>query len=136
MADLSITAASVVAGADSVQERGILGETVLAGQPLYFDTTTRKWFKADSNAGTELVRKAKGIALNGGAVNQPVMVHKSGDITIGATLVAGAAYYLSDTPGGICPVADVGTGEYVCLIGLAKSTTVLAVDIQYTGTAN
>jgi hypothetical protein len=60
-------------------------------------------------------------------------VQKAGDITIGATLTAGTAYYLSDTPGGICPVADVGTGESVCLLGLAKSTTFLALDIQVPG---
>jgi hypothetical protein len=133
MADLTITATSVVAGADSIQVHGILGETVTAGQVLYQDTTTGKWFKADNNAGTELVRKAQGIALNGGAVNQPVTVHKRGAITIGATLTAGTAYYLSDTPGGICPLADLLSGEYVVLLGLAASTTVLNVDIQYPG---
>ena len=46
------------------------------------------------------------------------------------------AYYLSDTPGGICPVADIGAGEYVCLIGLASSASVLALDIRYTGVSN
>ena len=63
----------------------------------------------------------------------PLGVLKSGDLTIGATLTAGTAYYLSDTAGGICPLADVGSGEYVVLIGIAKSTSVLAVDIQYPG---
>jgi hypothetical protein len=60
-----------------------------------------------------------------------VTVHKRGAITIGATLTAGTAYYLSDTPGGICPLADLLSGEYVVLLGLAASTTVLNVNIQY-----
>jgi hypothetical protein len=86
---------------------------------------------ADSNSATAEARKAGGIALNGASLNQPITVHKAGDLTLGAVLTAGTAYYLSDTPGGICPLADVGAGEYVCQLGLAKSTTVLAVDIQF-----
>jgi hypothetical protein len=53
---------------------------------------------------------------------------KDGQVTIGATLVPGTDYYLSDTPGGICPIADVGVGEYVCRVGVALSATVLDLD--------
>lgn len=135
MADLTITAANVVAGADAPKEHGIAGETLTAGQAVYKASATKKWMKADSNSATAEVRQATGIALTGSALNQPIVVLKSGDVTIGATLTAGAAYYLSDSPGGICPLADVGSGEYVCLIGLAKSTTVLTINIQYPGVA-
>lgn len=110
MTDISITAASVVAGSNANIEHGTLGETVTAGQPVYKDSSTKKWMKADSNAAGAEARQPLGIALNGGAINQPVAVQKSGDITIGATLTAGLAYYLSDTAGGICPIADVGSG--------------------------
>ena len=89
--------------------------------------------KADSNAAGAEARQPLGIALNGGAINQPVAVQKSGDVTIGATLTPGLAYYLSDTPGGICPIADVGSGEYSCIIGIATSTTVLDVLPHYSG---
>ena len=74
-------------------------------------------------------------ALNGAAVGQPLKVLRSGDITVGAVLTAGVAYYQSDTPGGICPVADVGSGEYATIIGMAKTTSVLAVQIQASGVA-
>ncbi|PDS67960.1 hypothetical protein [Rhizobium phaseoli] len=131
MADLVIVAANVVAGADSTAVNGVAGETITAGKAVYLSSTTKKWMLADSNSATAEARQAKGIALNGASLNQPIAVHKSGDLTIGATLVAGTAYYLSDTPGGICPLADVGAGEYVCLLGLAKSTSVLSVDIQF-----
>jgi hypothetical protein len=56
-------------------------------------------------------------------------------VTIGGTLVANTAYYLGDTPGGICPVGDLAAGEYPCLLGLATSTSVLNVDIQAPGGA-
>lgn len=133
MTDLSITAASVVAGADAVRDSGIAGEAVAAGKAGYLSSTTNRWMLADSNSATAEARLAKGIFLNNAAAGQPVAVQRSGDITIGATLTPGTAYYLSDTPGGICPLADVGSGEYVCLLGLAKSSTVLALDIQYPG---
>ena len=133
MVDITITAASVVAGSNAVRDSGSAGEAITAGQAVYRSSTTNKWMLADSDSATAEAKKATGIALNGAALNQPLTVLKSGDITIGATLTAGTAYYLSNTPGGICPVADVGSGEDVCLLGLAKSTTVLAVAIQSPG---
>lgn len=133
MADLSITAANVVAGANSAQDHGTAGETITAGKAVYKSATTKKWMLADSNSATAAARQAGGIALNGASDGQPITVHKSGDLTVGAVLTAGQAVYLSDTAGGLCPLADVGAGEYVCLIGLAKSTSVLAVDIQFPG---
>lgn len=135
MVDLVVTAASVVAGSNSIQSTGVAGETITAGKAVYLSPTTSKWMLADSNSATVAARNAGGIALNGASLDQPLDVHRVGDITIGATLVAGTAYYLSDTAGGICPLADVGAGEYVCQLGLAKSTTVLAVDVQFPNVA-
>lgn len=130
MANLTITEASVVAGTGASMVNGTLGETVTAGQAVYLNSS-RKWMKADANGGSEIVRYAKGIALNGGAVNQPVRVLKEGQITIGATLTAGLVYFLSRTAGAICPYADLTTGDYVVQLGIAKSTTVLDVKIVY-----
>jgi hypothetical protein len=135
MADLVITAANVVAGSNANFDTGLAGETITAGQPVYRDTTTQKWMKADSNSATSAARQPKGIALNGASLNQPLKVQTLGDITIGAAITAGTSYYLSDTPGGICPFADVGSGEYVCVIGVAKSTTVLMLLFAYPNVA-
>lgn len=134
MTDLTITAASVVGGS-TARDYGTAGETIAAGQAVYLSAATNKWMLADNNSATEAARKAGGIALNGAALNQPIAVQKKGEITIGATLTPGAAYYLSDTPGGICPVADVGAGEYYCLLGMAKSASVLDINIQFPGVA-
>lgn len=137
MTDLAITAASVVAGANAQTDTGSAGEAITAGQTVYRSSTTNKLMKADSNGATAEIRTPIGVALNGGALDQPIKFQKpGGEITIGAVLTPGAAYYQSDTPGGICPVADVGTGEYVCLVGLAKSASMLSLDIRYTGVSN
>lgn len=135
MADITITAANVVPGSDANIAYGLAGETITAGKAVYLSSTTNKWMLADNNSATVEARRATGIALTGSSLNQPIAVQRSGDITIGGTLTAGVAYYLSDTAGGICPVADVGSGEYVCLLGVSKSTSVLAINIQYPGVA-
>lgn len=131
MADITITAASVVASSNAARDIGTAGETIAAGKAIYLSSTTGKWMLADSNSATVEARKAIAIALNGASLNQPVSIMKNGDVTIGATLTPGVAYYLSDTQGGICPIADVGAGEYVCLLGLAKSATLMSVAIQF-----
>ncbi|HTK34553.1 MAG TPA: hypothetical protein VL358_04595 [Caulobacteraceae bacterium] len=131
MADLTITATSVLSGAKAVTEQGVAGEALTAGQVVYKAAATGKWMKADANAGTAEPHHAEGVALNGAAVNQPVLVEKSGEITIGATLTPGSPYYLSATAGGICPAADLTTGMAVCQLGLAKSASVLVIDIQF-----
>ena len=135
MADLTITAASVVSGAGSLVAHGTSGASVTAGQVAYLDEATDTYKLADNNSATAAVRAAAGIVLHASATGQPLAVHKRGPITIGATLTPGVAYYLSDTPGGICPVADLASGEYPTIIGMAISTTVLDVKIQSAGVA-
>jgi hypothetical protein len=131
MVDISITPASVVAGSNVTRLSGTAGETITAGQAVYLDSTVQKYLRADNNVALIEARRAVGIALNGASLNQPIVVQTSGPITIGGTLVAGTAYYLSASPGAICPSADVVSGSAVCLIGLAASTTVLNISIQF-----
>lgn len=134
MTDLVITPANVKAGSNVSREDGIAGATILAGQVVYLNATTGKYGLADNNAPTPPeIKTPRGIALNGASLDQPIAVHKAGDITIGATLVAGTEYYLGDTPGGICPRADLIATETVTILGLAVSTTVLRVNIQMSG---
>lgn len=132
MADVTITAANVVQGALARTEVGLAGETITAGMALY-KASTGLWMKADSNSATALARVATGIAMCGSSASQFIVVQKSGSLTIGGTLTAGVAYYLSDTPGGICPVADVGSGEYAQIIGIATSASVLKLGFNDSG---
>ena len=135
MSDLVITAASVAAGSGSRQESGRAGAAVTAGQVVYEDTAADSFKLADNNSATAAARSPKGIALHAAASGQPLSIHKSGPITIGATLTPGVAYYLSDTPGGICPVADLASGEYPVIIGIALSASVLDVKFHEAGVA-
>ena len=122
MVDIVITPANVKSlSSISVQARA--GVTVTAGQVVY-KAADGRYNLADSNAGPP-GNLPSGIALHAAAVDQPLVVHTAGLITIGGTLVAGSAYYLSETPGGMQPAADLSVTENVAQLGLATSTTVL-----------
>lgn len=140
MTDISVTASNVVGGAGAPTKTGTAGATIAAGDVVYLDTTTTgKWQLADSDAASAAARGGTantGIALNSAAANQPLVVQTGGPVTLGAVLTPGSAYYLSGTAGKICPLADVSGGEYYVLLGLAASTSVLNLDVQYSGVAS
>lgn len=135
MADITITAANVLASSDAITENGVAGATITAGQVVALNTTTGKYVLADAD-GAAGIDRPRGIALNGAADGQPLKIVKSGDVTFNAALTAGVTYYLSPTPGGIAPRADVLTGDIVSVLGVAKSTTVLSLNLQYSGVAS
>lgn len=136
MADIAITAANVVPGATAITNLGVSGGTITAGQNVYLDPTTGKYVLADNDSATAAAHHAYGVALTTSSLNQPIVVQHGGDITIGGTLTAGVGYFLSATAGGLCPVADLTSGKTVCQIGLAKSASVLTIDVQFPGVTN
>lgn len=129
MVDIVITPGSVVAGSNAKKTPGTAGATVTAGQTVYRDATSKKFLLADSDSATAGVRDVFGIALHGASLDQPLMVQTEGDINLGATLVVGKTYILSDTPGGIMPIEDVEIGDYTTVIGVASSTSNLKMKI-------
>jgi hypothetical protein len=135
MADLTITAANVIAGAGARTVNGTAGATITAGQAVYLDSADSEYKLADCDSATAAVRSPVGIALNGAADGQPLRVLTKGPVTIGATMTAGTTYYLSQNAGGICPIGDLGSGDYRTILGIATSTTVLDVLIQESGVA-
>lgn len=123
MADLTITAASVLAGANAHKRTGIAGATITAGQPVYEDSADSSKFKLADNNASASTAKCVGIALHGAASGQPLtIVEEDDDFTAGATLAVGI-YALSATAGGICPVADLASGNYPVVLFVAKSTS-------------
>jgi hypothetical protein len=135
MADLSITAANVIAGSGAKKKLGAAGATIVAGKVVYLDASDSEYKLADCDSATAAIRSPAGIALNGASDGQPLVIIEEGPVAIGATMTAGTTYYLSPTAGGICPVADVLAGDYPVIIGVATSTTVLNVNIQEAGVA-
>lgn len=133
MADITITAANVLAASDATRASGTAGATITAGQVVAKHATNGKYVLADAD-GTGVTRP-RGIALNGASDGQPLVIATAGDVTLGG-MTAGVSYFLSPTAGGIAPRADVLTGDVVSHLGIAKSATVLALDIQFSGVAS
>lgn len=131
MADLVITATSVVPGANANLVSGVAGETLTAGMAVYKKAADGLYYKAKKN-GTAAEAVVAGVVVNGGSVNQAVQIQTGGQITIGAALTAGETYIVSATYGGIAPVADVSTHS-LSYIGYAISTTVMQLQINPTG---
>ncbi len=126
MADISVTAASVLASASAILIRDLkAGATITAGQAVYLDPSTNTWKLIDSNAavtGNEITTR-KGIALGGAASGQPLVVcERDTDFTPGGTLTNGTAVYTSGTAGGITHDVPVTTA-YPTVLGIAKSAT-------------
>jgi len=130
MADLVITAANVVRGTGAQIEHGILGETVTAGKTVVKDAVASKFVLADGNHATAALRRPRGVALNGGALDQPVAVQYSGPITIGAAVAQGTIYVQSGTPGGIAPAADLASGIETTILGVGINATQIALGIN------
>jgi hypothetical protein len=134
MADLTITAASVAAGANAaLVNQYLAGATITQGQAVYVDSTTNTVKLADADALASSA--ATGIALNAASAGQPVTYQRYGNITIGATVAVGVAYYVSTTPGAICLESDLATGDFPHFLGFATSTTVIALDPKACGVA-
>lgn len=107
MADLTITAANLIPSASASIKHGISGAAVAAGKSVYIDPDTKTIKLADNDAVVAAEHDAVGISLNAtAAAGQPISY--------------------------ICPRADVTTGDELVILGVAKSTSVLAVGVRDT----
>lgn len=135
MADLSLTPASVVKGTGAITKSVVAGATITAGQPVYRNSTTGKYQPSDSDSGTAEARTPEGLALHGASDAQPLAIQTSGEISLGAVLTVGTIYVMSDTAGGIMPSTDLEAGDYVTILGVAKTTSILKMGILASGVA-
>lgn len=135
MADLTITAASVVPSTGATFKDGVAGANIVQGQPVYEDIADgKKWKPCDSNV-SAAAAAAIGIALNAASLDQPVRIQNAGDINLGATLAIGTIYVVSNNAGGIAPSADGATGWYTTILGIAKTTAILTMSLKASGVA-
>lgn len=134
MADVSVTAASVVKTATTIFGIGVAGGTVTAGQPVYQDTTASNKLKP-ADADVLATSKVVGIALHGASDGQPLQYAYGGNLTFNSAFTVGQVYVASTNAGGIAPYSDLGSGDYVTTLGVATSATNLKIGILYSATA-
>lgn len=135
MAALTITPAEVLAGQGATIARytAAAGTTITAGQAIYDTSGSRIAALADCDA-LAANKVCRGIALNGASPGQPVNVLERGEITLGAGAAPanGVPYFLSPTPGGIAPLADILTGDACIYLGIGVGNNKIAVQIHVT----
>jgi hypothetical protein len=107
---------------DSQTIAGTAGESVVAGNLLYFKTSDQEWYKTDADTAATVEGVQLGIALGSGSDGVAI----TGGVLISGTytttgLTAGALYYAGNTSGAIS--SSAGTTSRI--IGIALSTTKL-----------
>ncbi len=135
MAAVAVTAGNVIEGANAKKRVCKAGGTLTAGMVVY--ESGGKVLAAQCD-GTLAEATAIGITLGGAALDQPVVVDiEDDDFTPGGTLVLTAAggaglVGLSATAGGIEMMVTATmplSGNYPCIIGVAKTTTKMYLKI-------
>jgi hypothetical protein len=124
MVDLVITPGNVT-WQSGTQPRQVKGGAALTRGKALRQGTDFEYIVADCSAlNTATV---DGIALTDGNDGGYMLIAPPGaTINIGATTTAGTAYVLSDD-GGICPVADLASGEFPNLLFWGTGTAVVTL---------
>jgi len=140
MANISQTAANVAVGASTTPTRLVqFGEAVTQGQPLY-QHTNGKYYQCDANDGVAKALAAV-IALTPGAIDGygivalPSSTPGRSLVNLGTTLAISTAYAVSATKGAIAPLSDIGSGEFVTVLGVATTTALLDFQPSISNTA-
>lgn len=110
-----------------VVETGNAGETVAAGDPLYFKTSDQEWYITDADTKYSEDTQfgiAQGAGTDGAAITGGILRRGTDNNQIGMT--AGASQYLSTTKGELTETAPTND----IFVGVAKSTTELMVNFE------
>lgn len=133
MANLTITEANVRLSTENSRTKQLLGgEAIDIGEVVYYDTSTQKYKLAEAGD-TSAKSQATHIAITKCAADNDYFIGvELGEMVIGATITLGEIYVVSATAGKICPSGDLTTGDYITIIGVPKTTTVLDVAFNAT----
>lgn len=133
MADLTQTAANVHIYDKDVSTRILkAGGTITQGMPVY-KASDGDYEPADADAANTAAAAA--IALTPASSGEYFVALTKGNVDVGATLVVGTTYVVSTTAGAIAPQADLGSGDYVTVLGIATTTSTLNLNINVSAVA-
>lgn len=124
MADYTLTPANIIPSASAQRRFGTFGEAIVAGKTCYLNTDS-KYYLADGNDATKM--PVAGMAIDGGASGQPGYI-----VTFDPALAVGAhgagtgiPVFQSATAGGVCPFADISTGNQTTCLGVTNDSTTI-----------
>lgn len=125
MGDLALPTAPSRGGVpwEAVLNGQVAGEALTAGMFVVLDSNGH-WVKADRDSDAAYAFVTLHDASGAGS---PISVMARGILGGFTGLTPGTLYYLSDTAGRVCPVADVGAGDNYVPVGMAFTDTSLLV---------
>lgn len=137
MANITITAANVIAASTASKAASRAGETITAGMPVY-QHTDGLYYKADTD--TSAHAAVVGISLHAALTGQPLQIITSGALTLGSILTKGSVILLSNSVGLMYEILDpqsiddvMVSADYRTILGTATSSTVMNVAITVSG---
>jgi hypothetical protein len=127
VADLSVTAAQVSAGAAATVAHTVAAVAITAGQTVYTNASGQLAL-ADANVTVAEVTNVS-IAVNTAAAGQYCAHVTNGPVVYGAGAApaAGAIYVVSATAGGICPEGDITSGQWMKPVGVGTGSNTVWV---------
>jgi hypothetical protein len=132
MANITQTAANVAAGSSATRVQLVqAGETITQGMPVYL-ASDGKYYQTDAND-TAVKAQAKGIGVSPASTDGYFLMAVDGLINLGATLAVGQIYCVSATKGAIAPYGDLTTNDFVTILGIATTTTLMDINIVISG---
>lgn len=134
MADLIVTASSVLSSQPLNAQRAVASVAITAGQPVYKKSDgTISLSQANGIAPSNSVT---GVAINNAAVGQPIAyVATDPSFTPGFTALSGDVIYVSDNVGMVTKTyADVLAGSTVIALGTMTTTTTMNLNPTVGGT--
>jgi hypothetical protein len=118
MAALTVNTANVIRSSSGTVFIGTAGQTITAGQPLYYDTTNAV-YKLANAVGASPINVVAGIAVASANTNQDIAVcSRDPNFSPGYAINAGNMAILGNVAGQINDVADRATGWYVTCLGV------------------
>lgn len=106
------------------------------GQDVYIDAADGERLKLASTASLA-TSNVHGIAISKANVaNQRVGVVTNGPVENCASGTEGQFLHVSDTPGSLCPEADLGPGDFGASVGYRATATIFIVKKVITGVAH
>lgn len=130
MAAVSITASSFVPSSRAKYKQNgncISGEALTSGCPVR-KNAAGVYVKCQADAADEYEAEGLCVQTVGTGVRFDLLISDPA-LAIGGTVTKGTAYAVGATAAGtIEPLADIGSGEFMHVIGVAVSSSVLALD--------
>ena len=124
MADITVTAANVVSVSGAQNTGNLASTTITAGKIVYLNASNQ-WALAAANS-TALIAGGGttwGIALHAALASQPLAVQVGGVCGFGVVFTVGVIYVISATAGGIAPITDLVSTNYISILGIATTTS-------------